>query len=145
MKRRRRVYIAGPMTGIPEHNHPAFKAAWNALTQAGYEAISPHFIESVIEIDSRVQIGQGAVYRYALPIDTFALSSCEAVVALPGWEQSQGCGFEKHAADLMDIPWVAPEWSDRWCETENQIMNLDLYLNDCITLLKQELLCQESS
>ena len=34
-----RIYIAGPMTGIPEHNYPAFHAAVAKL-RAGGDAVS---------------------------------------------------------------------------------------------------------
>ena len=31
-----RIYIAGPMSGLPEFNHPAFHAAAAQLRGAGY-------------------------------------------------------------------------------------------------------------
>ena len=37
----RRIYIAGPMTGIPEHNYPAFHAAVAKLRAEGYAVTSP--------------------------------------------------------------------------------------------------------
>lgn len=39
-----RIYICGPMTGLPEHNCPTFAAATNALVDAGYDVSSPHEI-----------------------------------------------------------------------------------------------------
>ena len=36
-----RVYIAGPMTGLPAFNYPAFHAAAATLRQAGYVVENP--------------------------------------------------------------------------------------------------------
>lgn len=36
-----KVYISGPMTGLPEFNYPAFFAAAEALEARGYETINP--------------------------------------------------------------------------------------------------------
>lgn len=113
-----RVYCAGPMTGRENNNREAFSFAWNRLHEAGVDAVSPHFLESAIEIETRSRMGTAAVYRHVLPVDCFAISSVDAVLALPGWEQSRGCLFEKHYADLIEIPWIAadpeqfqPDWS----------------------------------
>ena len=35
------VYIAGPMTGLPDLNYPAFNAAEEALTAAGHAVLNP--------------------------------------------------------------------------------------------------------
>lgn len=132
MSERPRVYVAGPMTGIPDQNRPAFRFAWNHLTQRGFHVISPHFLESSIEVDTRAAIGTGEVYRYALPIDIFALSSCSYVVALPGWETSNGAGFERHGAELMRIPWIAPEYT-----SDEYPGGLDDWLDECIDMIQE--------
>src|SRR4051812_6760126 len=41
LKRGSRVYVAGPMRGIPEFNFPAFNAAAVALRQIGCEVFNP--------------------------------------------------------------------------------------------------------
>jgi hypothetical protein len=94
------------MTGHPDHNRAAFTYAWNRLQAAGYTAISPHFLENGIEVEARAKSGVAEIYRYALPIDLFAMSSCDAVMSLPGWENSRGSLFEGHGAGLMEIPIV---------------------------------------
>ena len=46
-----RVYVAGPMTGMENNNREAFAYAWNRLLEAGVDPVSPHFLESAIEIE----------------------------------------------------------------------------------------------
>jgi hypothetical protein len=92
------------MTDMLNSNKDAFAYAWNRLMAAGFEAVSPHFLESVLDMETRQKMGPAQVYRYALPIDTFALSSCDFMMVLPGWEDSDGTGFELHGAKLFDIP-----------------------------------------
>jgi hypothetical protein len=41
MDRPKRIYIAGPMTGLVEHNFPAFHAAADRLRKAGWDAVNP--------------------------------------------------------------------------------------------------------
>lgn len=36
-----RLYIAGPMSGLPDFNYPAFHAAEARLRAAGYETLNP--------------------------------------------------------------------------------------------------------
>ena len=36
-----RLYISGPMTGLPQLNYPAFHAAADELAAAGYDVINP--------------------------------------------------------------------------------------------------------
>lgn len=36
-----KLYIAGPMTGLPEWNYPAFEAARETLVAAGFDVLCP--------------------------------------------------------------------------------------------------------
>ncbi len=116
-----RLYIAGPMTDVTNENHPAFRTAWHMGLQRGHHMVSPHFLESVIEVQTRVKLGPAAVYRHVLPIDVYALSSCDAVIALPGWHSSKGCKLEAMAADLMGIPWFGCFPAFAMHETEKEL------------------------
>jgi hypothetical protein len=97
------------MTSLPDKGKAAFTQAWNHLMQAGFHAVSPHFLENGIDIETRAKQSTQEVYRYALPIDLFALSSCDAMICLPGWTDSDGTCFEMHGARLMGIPIIRPD------------------------------------
>lgn len=72
-----RVYIAGPMTGIPEWNFPAFNAAAAAWRGAGWEVLNP--AEAFDGDPSRP-------YRDYVEHDIALLRSCDAIAMLPGWD-----------------------------------------------------------
>lgn len=40
-------YLAGPMTGLPEYNYPAFGAAVKTLSEEGILVLSPHHVDEV--------------------------------------------------------------------------------------------------
>jgi hypothetical protein len=87
----KRIYIAGPMRGLPEHNFPAFRAAASVLRSLGNEVVSP------VEINH----GPDAPQRSAeecLRRDLRALIDCTAIALLPGWEQSVGARCEAAVA-----------------------------------------------
>lgn len=95
-----RVYLAGPMTGIPEYNFPAFHAATADLRARGYDVWSP--------AESDAEHGGPEAAVADLP-NTFrrdldALLQLDALVLLPGWSRSQGALLERHAADVVGIP-----------------------------------------
>ena len=40
-RNRNRVYLAGPMTGYPDYNYPAFHCAAEQYRAAGFDVVSP--------------------------------------------------------------------------------------------------------
>ncbi len=87
-----RVYVSGPMTGLPGLNFPAFEAAATALRAKGYEVVSPH------EDDK-----PGLEWHEYLRADLALLVTCDAIASLPGWEQSKGARLEHHVADELGL------------------------------------------
>jgi hypothetical protein len=94
----RRVYIAGPMTGLPEFNYPAFYAAAEAWRAAGWDVINP--AESFDGDDSRP-------YRDYVEVDLATLKTCDAIAMLPGWDgaNARGAVWEREVArTLLNLP-----------------------------------------
>lgn len=90
-----RFYIAGPMTGLPEFNFPAFNDAEADLQAMGFETRNP----------ARHGAGEpGQEWADYMRRDIPDLLECDAVALLPGWENSRGARLEVHIAKCLDIP-----------------------------------------
>lgn len=79
-----KLYIAGPMTGIPELNFPAFHAAAHTLRAFGHVAINP----------AEINPDPNAEWADCMFEDLRELSQCDGIVMLPGWEKSPGAQIE---------------------------------------------------
>ncbi len=92
-----KIYLSGPMTGLPEFNYPAFAKAAYELRHDG------HFVYNPQE------------YAYDGPLDKFPLREafaeycdfiCEeadALYILPNWEESKGVKAEKSLAECLGL------------------------------------------
>lgn len=101
-----KLYVAGPMTGLPEFNLPAFAEATARLNAKGYEAINPGRRGGTIE---------GYVWSDYLRLGLADLVTCEGVALLDGWSGSKGARLEVHVADELGMrvgllgSWLARE------------------------------------
>ena len=95
MNQPKRIYIAGPMTGLADHNFPAFGAAADRLRQAGWDVVNP-----AENFGGRTDLPREAYLR----ADTALLVGCNAVAMLPGWEDSQGAKLEYLLARELGLP-----------------------------------------
>lgn len=83
-----KVYIAGPMTGLPELNFPAFHAAAATLRAMGHEVINP----------AELNPDPTAEWLDCMRRDIAALVTCDAVALLPGHDDSRGALIENRLA-----------------------------------------------
>ena len=84
-----RYYIAGPMTGLPDFNYPAFNAMAAKLRAQGHHVENP---AEAVECDS-----WEAYMRLAIA----QLVTCDTIVLLLGWGDSRGAKIEyRLAGDL---------------------------------------------
>lgn len=92
----RRIYIAGPMTGLPEFNFPAFHAAAKAWRDAGWEVVNP-----AEEFDGDTE----RTYREYVEHDMRHIVGCDAIAMLPGWDGpgARGSVWERAVADWMGL------------------------------------------
>lgn len=82
-----KVYISGPMTGYPEHNYPAFHKEAEKWRAAGFEVVNP------AELNTPEKDWQECMRR-----DIAVLTTVDAIVLLPGWENSRGARLELRIA-----------------------------------------------
>ncbi|UZV40248.1 hypothetical protein Acica_43 [Acidovorax phage Acica] len=88
-----RIYVAGPMTGLPELNFPAFHAAAAALRAEG------HHVENPAEINA----DPTAQWLDCMRMDIARLVTCDAVYMLPGWQNSRGALVEHTLATGLGL------------------------------------------
>ncbi len=108
-----KLYLAGPMTGIPHFNYPAFNAAAHGLRGLGHTVFNP--AEHDVEMFGRdisnpdgdaVQAASehGFDRRAALKADlAWICDSADGIALMPGWERSTGARAEKALADALGL------------------------------------------
>lgn len=108
-----KIYLAGPMTGIPHFNYPAFNSAAAALRFEGHEVFNPaeHDIETFGKDISnpdgcavKAAAEHGFDRRAALKADlSWICDHAEAIALLPGWEKSSGANAERALAVALSL------------------------------------------
>jgi hypothetical protein len=114
-----KIYLAGPMSGIPNFNFPAFNTAAAALRAEGHEVFNP--AQRDIERHGGVDISadnhagdpalaantHGFSLREALADDTaYICKEADAIALLPGWESSKGARAEHALAFALGHTFV---------------------------------------
>lgn len=91
----KRIYISGPISGMPDNNFPAFHKAAASLRASGYEVINP------AEMDAADQAPM--TWEQYLRRDIAHLITCDGIALLTGWEHSRGAKLEKQIADALGM------------------------------------------
>lgn len=109
-----KIYIAGPMSGLPNFNFPAFYAAQALLERHGHECFNPAERDKErhggIDISLGNETGShehaitnhGFSLREALRDDThYICTTANCIAMLPGWEGSKGARAEHALAHAL--------------------------------------------
>lgn len=96
-----KVYISGPMTGLPKFNYPSFRRMERQLVKEGHEVVNPARTgeEDTSHLDSPEW------HDYMISAVT-RLSGCTAIVMLHGWEDSPGARIERDWAMRMGLSFL---------------------------------------
>ncbi len=89
----KRIYISGPMTGLPDLNFPAFHSEAARLRALGYS------VENPAEINPDNEAG----WHDCMRRDLAALLTCDALALLDGWQSSAGAHLEMHVAHRIGM------------------------------------------
>jgi hypothetical protein len=107
-----RLYLAGPMRGYPEWNHPAFHEGARLLREAGHEVFNPAEQDAEMGFNPAGLTGDlgeldkaGFSLRAALGADlAWITGTADAIVVLPGWTASPGVRAEAATAFALSMP-----------------------------------------
>ena len=116
-----KIYLAGPMSGIPQFNYPAFDAASELLRGLGYDVQSPAEMDdpniraaALASPDGSHREFQGELERQGHQPETWGdflardvkvvADEVEGVILLPRWERSRGARLEVFIALQVQKP-----------------------------------------
>ena len=109
----KRIYIAGPMTGIRNYNFPAFFRAADSLRRNGFDSINPAQLD-ILEGDVTISPSIGSEDGYVVALsptwdrekvmarDLDAVRTSDGVLLIDGWRKSLGaldeatCALDHH-------------------------------------------------
>ena len=94
-----RLYISGPMTGIPNNNREAFLECEKRLIDDGF---NPENIVNPAKLDEDDVRKSWEDY---LRRDLKILLDCQAIILLDGWHRSHGALLEFQLASRLDMKW----------------------------------------
>ena len=108
-----KIYLAGPMTGMPSLNFEAFMYCESNLKEVGWKVFNPAQFDIEAGFDPR-EMSYKEIEEFlkerphfldeAMQKDLEAIMCSDAVAMLPDWEQSTGALAEYHLARWRHIP-----------------------------------------
>ena len=87
--RRKSIYIAGPMSGLPDNNFVMFFNAGVQLMSDGWDPINPSRFSGVFG-----EQPAGKMLDACCEAELAAIPHCDAIFLLKGWENSKGAKRE---------------------------------------------------
>lgn len=94
----KRVYISGPITGLPDLNKHEFNKAALNMTLIGVDYFNPQDIPPPKE-----NLEGKALWRYYMRECVKELPSCSHIFMLRGWYRSEGATEEHRIAKMLGL------------------------------------------
>jgi hypothetical protein len=103
----KQIYIAGPMSGYPEFNFPAFFTAQYTLEKQGWKVWNPANKDQEAGVvtdasfaagDDQALMKSGWDFKETFLWDCDKVIKSDAIYMLPGWEKSAGARAEHAVA-----------------------------------------------
>ena len=89
----KRIYIAGPMSGLPDFNYPAFHAAAAVLRAQGHQVENP----------AENPAPTCGTWQGYMRMSLRQIAACACLCMLPGWRSSRGARIEHGLALDLDL------------------------------------------
>jgi hypothetical protein len=89
----KRIYLSGPMTGLPDYNYPAFNAEAARLRTLGY----------TIENPAENPAQPGEAWELYMRVALRQMLTCDTVALLPDWSISRGANLEVELAGHLGM------------------------------------------
>ena len=100
---KKRIYIAGPMRGLPNYNYPAFNVVANRLRAEGWLVESPAEISERFGTADEIAADEACLAKLMM-LEKCIVTTCDAIYLLRGWENSVGTRDELAIALKMKMP-----------------------------------------
>jgi hypothetical protein len=109
-KKKKSIYVAGPMSGYPEFNFPKFFAVQHEYEAKGWIVYNPANKSNEAEVvkhssfgegDDKALMKSGWSFRDAYTWDVTRVIEADAIYMLKGWEASPGARGEHAVAMAM--------------------------------------------
>jgi hypothetical protein len=109
-----RLYVAGPMTGLPRYNFPAFDTMAGLLRAQGHVVVSPAELDDPADRAAALASPDGRMHNgahmgktwgdfLARDVKLIADGGIEGIVVLPGWHRSRGARLETFVGFLCGL------------------------------------------
>jgi NADH:ubiquinone oxidoreductase subunit len=99
----KRIYISGPMTGLPNCNREAFHATEKRLHQ------DSRFRDWVIYNPANLPQSAAWTWHDYMRINIAHIIDCQCMYMLPGWQNSKGANLEHHIAEQLGFEIIYQE------------------------------------
>jgi hypothetical protein len=90
-----KIYLAGPMTGLKDFNHPAFHHLAEQWRDRGYTVFNP-----AETFDGDTTRPRADYLREEIK----SLLQADGIALMPGWRESLGARHELLTAQLLELP-----------------------------------------
>lgn len=116
-----KIYLAGPMKGIKDHNYPAFHREATVLRGMGHEVWCPAEYDvqtggaGSMSDDSEIQEASGFNLKVAILANyRYIICTAECVALMVGWKNSRGSKAERAVAEQLELIVVEQRLDGSW-------------------------------
>ena len=106
MNRDSKVYLSGPITGIPDYKKK-FKEKQKELWRQGFG-----WVVNPAEVNSHMPFGM--THAQYMDMSYAMMSTCDTIILMKGWKASEGCRAEEAYARAHGMEVVYEDMERSW-------------------------------